>query len=87
LFRDWLEAHMPDRAGRVMAAVQQMRGGRDYDARFGIRMRGHGQYAEVLARRFALAHRRSGFDRRTVSPLDCSRFVAPRRPSPQGELF
>jgi DNA repair photolyase len=87
LFRDWLQAHMPDRAGRVMAAIRQMRGGRDYDARFGTRMRGQGQYADVLARRFALGHRRCGFDPRAAPPLDCSQFVAPQRPSPQGELF
>ena len=87
LFRDWLQAHLPDRAERVMAAIRQMRGGRDYDATFGARMRGRGQYAELLARRFALAHRRSGFDRRPREPLDCSAFIVPRRSSPQGELF
>ncbi|MBO9718041.1 MAG: PA0069 family radical SAM protein [Pseudoxanthomonas sp.] len=87
LFNDWLQAHLPDRTARVMAAVRQMRGGRDYDATFGTRMRGLGPYAELLARRFALAHGRSGFDRHRERPLDCSRFVAPRPPSPQAELF
>ncbi|WP_372017193.1 PA0069 family radical SAM protein [Pseudoxanthomonas sp. 10H] len=86
LFRDWLQAHMPDRAARVMAAIRQMRGGRDYDATFGNRMRGQGAYAALLARRFALAHRRAGFDRRGMEPLDCSRFHGPSA-SPQGELF
>ena len=87
LFRDWLQAHMPERAERVMAAVRQMRGGRDYDASFGTRMRGQGQYAELLAQRFALAQRRGGYDRHAPPPLDCSRFIAPRAPSAQGELF
>jgi len=87
LFRDWLQAHLPDRAERVMATVRHMRGGRDYDAAFGSRMRGRGQYAELLARRFALACRRSGIDRQPATPLDCSHFIAPRRPSRQGELF
>ncbi|HRE43826.1 MAG TPA: PA0069 family radical SAM protein, partial [Terricaulis sp.] len=31
LFREWLAAHFPDRAARVMALVRQIRGGRDYD--------------------------------------------------------
>ncbi len=87
LFRDWLQAHVPDRAERVMAAIRQMRGGRDYDARFGTRMRGSGTYADLLAQRFTLASRRLGFDRRKPSALDCSRFRAPHTPSPQGELF
>lgn len=87
LFRDWLQAHVPDRAERVMAALRQMRSGRDYESAFGTRMRGRGEYADLLAQRFALAMRRNGYDRARVRGLDCSRFVAPRRPSPQGELF
>ncbi len=87
LFRDWLQAHVPDRADRVMSAVQQMRGGRDYQSQFGQRMRGQGRYAELLAQRFALAHRRSGYAGIRPRPLDCTRFVPPRPSSPQGELF
>jgi DNA repair photolyase len=42
LFRDWLQAHHPDRAVHVMSTVQQLRGGKDYDSAFGKRMRGEG---------------------------------------------
>lgn len=87
LFRDWLQTHLPDRAAHVMSTVQQLRGGKDYDATFGKRMRGQGVYAELLARRFALARKRLGYAERRLPELDCSRFVAPRKPSPQGELF
>ncbi|AKC86705.1 PA0069 family radical SAM protein [Pseudoxanthomonas suwonensis] len=87
LFRDWLQAHLPDRADRVMAAVRQMRGGKDYEAAFGARMRGRGQYADLLAQRFALAHRRFGYADVPPAPLDGSRFVPPRPASPQGQLF
>ncbi len=87
LFRDWLQAHLPDRAERVMHAVQQMRGGRDYDAAFGRRMRGQGPYADLLARRFSVASRRLGFADDALPALDCSRFQRPRPASPQGELF
>jgi len=87
LFRDWLDAHVPDRAARVMAAVRQMRGGRDYSSKFGERMRGQGRYAELLAQRFALARRRLGYDTARHPPLDCSGFAPPRGDSPQGSLF
>ena len=87
LFRDWLQTHVPDRAAHVMSTVQQLRGGKDYDATFGKRMRGEGVYAELLARRFALALKRTGFSPRKPRQLDCTRFIAPRKPSPQGELF
>ncbi|KAF1686821.1 radical SAM protein [Pseudoxanthomonas broegbernensis] len=87
LFRDWLQAHLPERAERVMSVLRQMRGGRDYQSQFGQRMRGQGRHADLLAQRFALAHRRFGYADVRPRRLDSGRFVAPRPPSPQGELF
>ena len=92
LFRDWLQAHHPQRAEHVMSTLRQLRGGKDYDGSFGKRMRGEGVYAQLLSRRFALARKRLGFNasREHWPWLDCSRFVPPlppRTPSPQGELF
>ena len=87
LFRDWLQTHVPDRAAHVMSTVQQLRGGKDYDSRFGTRLRGEGVYADLLSRRFALALKRFGFEGRRHPPFDCTRFVPPRIASPQGELF
>lgn len=55
LFREWLEAERPDAAGKVMSLVRQMRGGKDYDARWGQRMRGQGPIADLLSRRFEVA--------------------------------
>lgn len=87
LFRDWLQTHHPQRAAHVMSTIQQLRNGRDYDSAFGKRMRGEGVYADLLARRFALALKRYGYGGRRREGLDCTRFVPPRSPSPQGELF
>jgi DNA repair photolyase len=61
LFRDWLAVHYPDRAKHVMSLVNQASGGKDYDARFGVRMRGSGPYAELIRRRFEIASRKLGF--------------------------
>ena len=60
LFRQWLELRYPLKAEHVMSLVQQMRGGRDNDPRFGARMRGEGAYAQLIAQRFRLALRRFG---------------------------
>ena len=38
LFKEWLAAHYPERAGHVISIVRQMRGGKDNDPRFGERM-------------------------------------------------
>jgi DNA repair photolyase len=45
LFQNWLQQHVPERAARIMARVRDMRGGRDNDSRFGIRMTGQGVWA------------------------------------------
>ncbi|HWT09443.1 MAG TPA: PA0069 family radical SAM protein, partial [Roseomonas sp.] len=55
LFEDWLARHMPDRAARVLSLVRQTRGGAMYDSRFGVRQKGTGAYADLLAQRFAVA--------------------------------
>lgn len=78
LFVEWLETHFPDRATHVMSLVRQASGGRDYDARFGVRQTGRGPYAELLSRRFQNACRRLGLHRdRYQQRLDCSRFRKP----------
>ena len=92
LFREWLDAHYPQRAPHVMSLIQQMRGGRDYDSSFGSRMRGGGEFAALLEKRFAIACRRLGFDRgREHAGLDTTRFRAPSPPrrddGAQGDLF
>lgn len=60
LFREWLQTHVPLRAEHVMSVIRQSRGGRDYDSRFGVRMRGQGEFAELIAQRFQLACKRNG---------------------------
>jgi DNA repair photolyase len=83
LFREWLAVHMPERAAHVMSLVQSARGGRDYDARFGDRMRGTGAWAELLRARFALASRRLGLPS-TPAPALCTELFRP--PSLGGQL-
>jgi DNA repair photolyase len=75
LFLEWLAAHAPDRAPRVLALLRSCRGGRLNDPRFGSRMRGGGAYAGLLAQRFRLACRRLGLNRgRGSLGLDETRF-------------
>lgn len=62
LFREWLEANQPGRASHVMSLIRSMRGGKDYDAEWGKRMKGSGVYAELTAKRFKLACDRLGLN-------------------------
>jgi DNA repair photolyase len=85
LFRDWLAQHYPLRADHVMSIVQQVRGGRDNDPQFGSRMRGQGQFSEIIGKRFALACRRLGLNVERTA-LDTTRFRPPRRREDAGQL-
>ncbi|MFJ5383058.1 PA0069 family radical SAM protein, partial [Cupriavidus sp. CER94] len=80
LFQEWLQAHFPDRAERVMNRVRDMRGAKDYDADFASRMRGTGIWADLIRQRFYKAADRLGF-RYNRFELDTSRFRPPPRPT------
>ena len=84
VFKEWLAEHYPQRAEHVMSIVRQMRGGRDNDPRFGTRMSGTGNYAELIEKRFEIACRRFGVNRREAPELDCERFRPPVSTSPAG---
>ncbi len=62
IFREWLSEHAPDRADRVIHLLQSMHGGKDYTAEFGLRQKGSGPYAVLIAQRFRLALRRLGLN-------------------------
>lgn len=85
LFREWLQLHYPQRAQRVMARVQDMRGGQDYNADFATRMKGDGLWAELIRQRFQKATQRLGFNRERVE-LSTAAF-RPGSASGQAQLF
>jgi DNA repair photolyase len=78
LFRDWLEHNEPLKAKHVLTRLQDMRGGRDYDATFGRRQTGEGEYAALLQQRFAAACAKHGLKQRERFLHDCSQFVPPQ---------
>ena len=86
LFQQWLQQHVPERAARIMARVREMRGGKDYDARFGTRMTGQGVWAQLLRQRFEKACGSLGLNRERVE-LDLSQFRPAGWASGQRDLF
>jgi DNA repair photolyase len=84
LFRAWLDTHFPDRAGKVMAIIRSIRGGRDNDPDFFTRFQGQGPWAELLRTRFRKACARHGLDGERLT-LRTDLFRPPA--GPQGELF
>src|SRR3954454_13298922 len=91
LFKEWLAAHYPQRAEHVISIVHQMRGGRDNDPRFGTRMSGVGNFADLMAKRFEIACRKYGLNEhgagRRRAELDCTLFRPPSKNPGQYALF
>ncbi len=77
LFRDWLNMHEPLKAKHVMSLLNQMRGGRDNDPRFGSRQSGEGIYAELLAKRFTATCEKLGINRSERYSLNTKQFKPP----------
>ncbi|MGJ9417349.1 PA0069 family radical SAM protein [Massilia sp. CMS3.1] len=79
LFQEWLEAHFPERAGRVMNRVREMRGGKDYDSDFSKRMHGEGVWADLIRQRFTKTVERLGLGKlgSRFERLDATQFRRP----------
>ncbi|WP_159705468.1 PA0069 family radical SAM protein [Massilia sp. 9I] len=79
LFQEWLQAHFPDRAQRVMNRIRDLRGGKDYDSDFSKRMQGEGIWSDLIRQRFTKAVDRLGMGeyRGRFSRLDGSQFRKP----------
>ena len=86
LFTEWLAEHYPERAAHVMSLICAMRGGREYDPRFGHRMRGNGPYALLLGNRFRIACRRLNLNTAARDPLNTALFRPPAPPGSQLRL-
>jgi len=86
LFKQWLTEHYPDRVNHVFKLVREMRGGKDYDAKWFERQKGRGPYAYLIGRRFELACEKLGFNAARTQ-LTTKHFRAPKADSAQLSLF
>ena len=86
LFQEWLSAHFPDRAKKVMSQICDMHGGKPYDSEWGKRMRGEGHFAEIMAHRAALAMRKNKLNS-SLPPLRTDLFAVPFEKGNQLSLF
>lgn len=86
LFEQWLSAHAPDRREKVLNRLRSLRGGKLYDARYAVRGRGEGPFAEQLRSMFEVSRRRVGLEQRPT--LSVEHFRRPGDPDDtQMELF
>ncbi|MBI1365342.1 MAG: PA0069 family radical SAM protein [Alphaproteobacteria bacterium] len=86
LFREWLEAVFPDRAGKVMRLIRDMNGGRDYDVNWSRASELRSVYAKLIAERFKIQARKLGLGAAN-SPLRHDLFRVPVEKTRQLSLF
>lgn len=79
IFEGWLEKNYPDARQKVMNRIRDVHGGQAQDSRFGVRMKGEGQYAMQIKALFDVARARAGFSGHPS--LNCDDF---RRPAKGG---
>jgi DNA repair photolyase len=86
LMHGWLGEHYPDKLKHVFSLLEQSRGGKAYDSKWGQRMTGVGPYAWMIGRRFETAAERYGFNKqRRLLRLDL--FTPPKPQTAQLALF
>lgn len=83
MFHDWLFKNFPDRAEKVWGHIEQAHNGKVNDSRWGLRMRGEGPMAAMVAQQFKKYGKLYGLHAERWE-LDCRQF---RRPGEQGSLF
>ncbi len=83
LFEKWLEEHFPDRKDKVLNRIRDVRGGKLYDAQWGVRGRGTGIFADQIEALFDVTCRRLGLNEE-ARELSTASF---RRRTAQATLF
>ena len=83
LFHDWLYKNFPDRADKVWHLIEGSHDGKVNDTRWGVRMRGEGNIAQMVAQQYKKYGKLYGMNAEEWS-LNTSIF---RRPGEQGRLF
>jgi DNA repair photolyase len=83
IFHDWLYKNFPDRADKVWHLIEASHEGKVNDSRWGVRMRGEGNVAEMVAQQYRKYTARYGLNHERLD-LDCSQF---KRPGEQMRLF
>ncbi len=83
MFHDWLYKNFPDRANKVWHMIEHSHNGKVNDSRWGVRMRGEGGYADIIAQQYKKYGALYNLNAERWE-LDTSNF---RRPGMQGKLF
>lgn len=58
IFKDWLLKNYPDRYDRVIHQIEECHGGKVNDSRYGTRMRGQGNFSDVISQQIKMVKKK-----------------------------
>jgi DNA repair photolyase len=73
IFEDWLRKNFPQKADRVLNQIRSCHGGQLFDSRFGVRMKGEGNFAKIIGQQVKIA-RETHFKDKHIPAYDFSHF-------------
>lgn len=75
LFEEWVNRQFPDKASKILNQIKECHGGNLNDSRFGVRMKGEGNFAKNIQQLHQLACRKYFKDGGKFPDLDTSQFL------------
>ncbi len=66
VFTDWVRKAYPDRADKILNQIKDLHGGTLNDSRWGLRSKGEGAYAKIIAQQLQMAKRKYFVDKPKV---------------------
>jgi len=84
LFIDWLKREFPDRAGKVLNRIKELRGGKLNNSEWGKRFTGEGEIADAINNLFKLSCKKYGLNKKS---FNFSNSLFRREISDQFEIF
>jgi DNA repair photolyase len=84
IFEDWVIKNFPDRANKVLNRIKSLHGGKVNDSEYGRRMRGEGEWADIIKAQYVVAMKKFFPD---VKPFEYNRSLYPQYRDKQLTLF
>ena len=79
IFRDWLQKNYPDRYDRVIHQIEACHGGQLSDSQFGRRMKGGGNFSEIINQQIRIA-RKKHFEGGVLPPYNLTLYQNLKQP-------
>ena len=84
IFEDWVKKNFPDRANKVLNRIKSMHGGKVNDTEYGRRMKGEGEWADLIKKQYDMAMKKYFPE---IVPFEYNHSLYPQYRNKQMTLF